>query len=178
MFLFWNLHQIWKILKKKMIVIAIMFPKLQTLKNFVRDICKKRHFATRLKTQHYKVSQTLANSRWERFYHVFPSFREKLIWKISPIILGEILGMFLDTLSDDGKYPIEDWENFPLPIQRQLPQNLKIFSQFFVGFLESTKIMFIANVFPKLQTVKNFLRPLCKKRLFGTRFHTQHDKVS
>ena len=36
----------------------------------------------------------------------------------------------------------------------------------------------IANVFPKLQTVKNFVRPLFKKRRFGTRFDTQHDKVS
>ena len=28
----------------------------------------------------------------------------------------------------------------------------------------------IANVFPKLQTVKNFVRPPCKKRRLGTHF--------
>ena len=38
--------------------------------------------------------------------------------------------------------------------------------------------MLIANVFPKLNIVKNFVRPLCKKHRFGTRFDTQHDKVS
>ena len=34
-----------------------------------------------------------------------------------------------------------------------------------------------ANVFPKLQTVKNFDRPPCKERRFGTRFHSEHVKV-
>ena len=38
--------------------------------------------------------------------------------------------------------------------------------------------MVIANVSPKLQTVKNFVGPLCKKRIFGTRFDTEPDKVS
>ena len=39
-------------------------------------------------------------------------------------------------------------------------------------------MILIANVFPKLQTVKNVLRPLCKNGPFGTRFDGQHDKVS
>ena len=34
----------------------------------------------------------------------------------------------------------------------------------------------IANVFPKLQSVKNLVRPFCKKRRFGTRFDSQHVK--
>ena len=38
--------------------------------------------------------------------------------------------------------------------------------------------MVIADVFPKLQTVKNFVRPFCKKRRLGTRFDSQHVKVS
>ena len=39
-------------------------------------------------------------------------------------------------------------------------------------------MMVIANVFPKLQTVKNVVRPLFEKGSFGTHFDTQHDKVS
>ena len=39
-------------------------------------------------------------------------------------------------------------------------------------------MMVIDNVSPKLQTVKNFVRPLFKKRRFGTRFDGQHVKVS
>ena len=38
--------------------------------------------------------------------------------------------------------------------------------------------MVIANVFPKLQAVNNFVRPLRENPRFGTRFETQHVKVS
>ena len=102
------------------------------------------------------------------------------------MLLGEILGMFLNTLIVKRRYPIEDLENVPLPIQMQLSEKWNTFSQCFVPFLESTsnfkhfekKMMVIANVFLKLQTVKNFVRTLCKKRGFRTSFDTQHDKMS
>ena len=38
--------------------------------------------------------------------------------------------------------------------------------------------MLIANVFPKLLTVKILVRPLSKKRRFRKRFDRQHVKVS
>ena len=38
--------------------------------------------------------------------------------------------------------------------------------------------MVIANVFPKLPTVNNFVRPLCENPCFGTGFDSQHVKVS
>ena len=53
----------------------------------------------------------------------FSSLRGKLIWKMSPLGIGEILGVFVHTLTADGKYPFEDWENFPLQIQKQLSDN-------------------------------------------------------
>ena len=85
--------------------------------------------------------------------------------------------MFVNTLSADGKYPVEYYGNFQLPIQMQVSEKRKSFSQFFVPFLECTsnfkhlekKMMVIANVFPKLQTVKNFVTALWKKRRFGGR---------
>ena len=40
LFDFWNLHQILNILKKKMIVIANVFPKLQTVKILIRRFLK------------------------------------------------------------------------------------------------------------------------------------------
>ena len=39
-------------------------------------------------------------------------------------------------------------------------------------------MMAIANVFPKLQTVKNFVRRSCKKRCLTTRSYSQDVKVS
>ena len=54
-----------------MIVIAHLFSKLQTVKNLVRPLSKNRHFRTQIDSQHVKVSQILAKSPWERFYHIF-----------------------------------------------------------------------------------------------------------
>ena len=138
-FHFWNLHQILNILKKKkMFAIAIVFPKLQTVKNFVRPLCKKCHLGTRLDSQHVKVSQTLEKSPWKHLFDVFLTFWEKLIWKMFPLLLFEILLVFLNTLTAEVKYPIEDWGNFPLPIQMQLSEIQNKFSWFFLPFLEST----------------------------------------
>ena len=57
---------------------------------------------------------------------------------MSPVLFGEILEMFLNTLTAEGNYPIQDWENFQLPIQMQLSETRKIFFQFFVSFTEYT----------------------------------------
>ena len=94
--------------------------------------------------------------------------------------------MFVNTLSANGKYPVQYCRNLQLPTQMQLSEKRKFFSQFPVPFLESTsnfknfekKMMVLANVFPKLQTVKNFVTSLCKKRRFGTRLDSRHVKVS
>ena len=103
-----------------------------------------------------------------------------------PIVLGEIFGVFVDTLPANPKYPVEHYENMRLPIQMQLSEKRKAFSQFFVSFLESTsnfkhlkkKMMAIANVFPKFQTVKILVRPLSKNCGLRKRFDSQHEKVS
>ena len=61
-----------------------------------------------------------------------------LISKVSRLILGKIFRMFADTFPADGKYPVECYENLPLPNEMQLSEKEKIFSQIFVRFLEST----------------------------------------
>ena len=45
-----------------MIVIAKVFPKLQTLKILLRPLSKKRRFRTRIESQHVKAPQILAKS--------------------------------------------------------------------------------------------------------------------
>ena len=88
-----------------MIVIANVFAKLETVKNFVRTLSKKAWFRTRFGGQHVKASQILGRSPWERFYHVFSlSFSMKLIWKMSRVVLGEILEVFVNTLIATDKY--------------------------------------------------------------------------
>ena len=90
LFHFGNLHQILHTWNKKIMVIANVFPKFQTVKNFVAPLCKKRHFGIRLESRHVKMSWILAKYPWECFYHVFSSIEWKLIRKISPLGLGEI----------------------------------------------------------------------------------------
>ena len=59
LFLFLNLHQLLNIFKKQNIVIADVFPKLQTLRDLVRALYKKRRFRSSFDSQHVKESQTL-----------------------------------------------------------------------------------------------------------------------
>ena len=68
----------------------------------------------------------------------FLSFSVKLIWKMSPLVLGEILGVFANTLTCEGKYPVQGCENLQLAIQMQLSEKRKPSSKVFVPFLDST----------------------------------------
>ena len=100
-----------------MIVIANVFAKLHTMKILLRPLSKKRCYRTRFDSQHVKQLQILVNYLWERFYHVFSSFSGKLTWKMSPLVLGQILGTFVKILTADYKYPCQDCENLQLPFE-------------------------------------------------------------
>ena len=60
---------------------------------------------------------------------------------MSPLVLGEILRVlrvFVNTLTADGKYPVQECQNLQLPIEMQFSEKRKSFSKFFVPFVEST----------------------------------------
>ena len=57
---------------------------------------------------------------------------------MSHLVLGEVLWVFAITLTADCKYLVQDCKNLKLPIQMQLSEKRKTFSDFFVPFLEST----------------------------------------
>ena len=116
----------------------------------------------------------------------FLSFSVNLIRKMSYLELCEKLGVVVNTLTADDKYPVEDWQNLPLSIQTQLFEKRKTFSESFVPFPKSKsnfkhlkkKIIVIATAFPKLRTVKNLVRAISKKCRFSTRFDSLHVKAS
>ena len=91
------------ILKKWMIVIANEFSKLETVKILLRHLSKSCCYRTRFDSQYVKASQIILKSPWERFSHVFSSFSGKLIWKMSPLVLGEILLVFFNKLTPNFK---------------------------------------------------------------------------
>ena len=73
----------------------------------------------------------LAKFQSERFNHVFSSFSGKLIWKMSPLVLCQILGLSVNIWTSDGKYPVQGCENLQRPTQMQLSENPKFFFSIF-----------------------------------------------
>ena len=82
------------------------------------------------------------------------------------LVLCKILGLFVNTLSEDDKYCLLYRDNLTKPIQILLSQKQKTFSEFFSPFLKSTlnfehfqkKMTLIADVFPKLPSEKKVVR--------------------
>ena len=50
----------------------------------------------------------------------FSSLWESLIWKISPLVISQLLGVFRNTLTANDKYRVRYCENLLSPIQMQL----------------------------------------------------------
>ena len=94
--------------------------------------------------------------------------------------------MFRNILTANDKDPVRDCENLSSPIQMILSLKPKTFSDSFVPFPEyasnlkhfEKKMMVIATLFRKLQTVKDLVTPLSKKYRFRTSFERQHVKGS
>ena len=57
---------------------------------------------------------------------------------MSPLVLRAIVGVFVNTLTYDGKYPVQGCEYLQLPFQSQLSEKRKPFAEVFVPFLDST----------------------------------------
>ena len=91
----WNLHQILNTVKKKMVVRANVFWKLQNVKDLFRLLIQKRCFRTSFDSQHVKESQTLVKSSWEYFYHIFPSPWHEMIREIFLLLKFEMIALLL-----------------------------------------------------------------------------------
>ena len=59
---------------------------------------------------------------------------------MSPLVLDEILGVLVNTLTANGKYLVQDCENLRLPIQMQLSQKRKSFLNFLFHFWNLNQI--------------------------------------
>ena len=126
------------IFKKKMTLIAEVFPKLRTRKNKVRSMSIKSRFKGSFKKQHGKCAQTLFKFAWQNIYHIYWSLWRQLTFKKFLLVICKISRLFPNTLSADGKYSLLNRDNLTQPIQMQLSQKQKTLSQFFCPFLKST----------------------------------------
>ena len=76
-----DLHQILSIFEKKIIVIANVFPKLQTVKHLVKQLSRKHRSRISFDSQGVNGCQTLVKSSWEHFYDIFWSLWGEMICK-------------------------------------------------------------------------------------------------
>ena len=103
---------------------------------------------------------------------------------MSPCLV-DILRVFVNTLTADDKYPFQDSENLPLPIELHLPKKQKTFLRFFVPFLESiSNFKFFekknhchSQCISEITDCESLRRPLSKKLGFRERFDSQHVKA-
>ena len=178
---FWNVLQVLNILKERMTLIADLFLKLGTANDIVRQMPKKPRFRTPFDRQHVKGWQTLLTSARRQIYQVLPSLRRKWSWKMSLLVISEILGLFVNILTADDKYFLRNSENLRQPTQRHLSIKVKPFSDFSLPFVKSKSIfghfemsLTISNhrlhIFEitKLRTTKDVVKQMSKKPLSRT----------
>ena len=98
---------------------------------------KKSRFRAPFEKQHGKRAQALLKSASHHLYHIHWSLPRQLIWKKFLLLKCQILGLLVNTLAADEKYPVLTRDNLTIPIQMQLSQKQKTFSEFFAAFLKS-----------------------------------------
>ena len=98
---------------------------------------KKSRFRGCFDKQYGKRAQALLKSASQHLYHIHRSLPRKLSWKKSLLLTCQILGLLVNTLAADEKYPVLNRDNLTIPIQMQLSQKQKTFSEFFAAFLKS-----------------------------------------
>ena len=98
---------------------------------------KKSRFRGCFDKQYGKRAQALLKSASQHLYHIHRSLPRKLSWKKSLLLTCQILGLLVNTLAADEKYPVLNSNNLTLPIRMELSEKEKKFSQFFATFLKS-----------------------------------------
>ena len=70
-------------------------------------------------------------------YSIQFSLPSQLSWKKSLLLNSQILGLLVNTLAADEKYPLVKRDSLTIKFQMQLSQKQKTFSEFFAAFLKS-----------------------------------------
>ena len=80
-----------------------------------------------------KYLRNLHESVFIMFLSILKEFESENV----PLVLGDILGGSVNTLTPDAKYSVQDCENLLHPIRMQLSEKPLAFSELFVPFLKS-----------------------------------------
>ena len=128
----------WTFSKKKMTLIAEVFPKLRSPKNNLRSMSMKSRLKGNFPKQHGKRAQTLLKFAWKNLYYVYCSVWRQLTFKKVLLVICKISRLLPNTLSSDGKYSLLNRDNLTQPIQMQLSGKQNTFSEFFSAFWKSS----------------------------------------
>ena len=98
---------------------------------------KKSRFREPFDKQHNNRAHARFKTASHRLYHIHRSLSSQLSWKKSLFLTCQILGLLVNTLATDEKYPVLNRDNLTIPIQMQLSQKQKTISDFFAKCLKS-----------------------------------------
>ena len=104
--------------------------------NVVRQMSKKSRFRGCFDKQYGKRAQTLLKSGSQHLYDIHWSLARKLCSQKSLLLTCQILRLLVNTLATDEKYPLLNRDNLTIPIQMQLSEKEKGFSEIFAAFLK------------------------------------------
>ena len=82
-----------------------------------------------LNKQHGNRAQTLFKSERQQLYHIYWLLRTQLSLKKLQLVTCKILGLFVNTFTSCDKYFVLKRNNLTQPIQIQLSQKQKTFSE-------------------------------------------------
>ena len=128
---FWNVREIYNILKKRMRVLAKLFPK-----EVPTETSRRSCFRTPLGNQRVNRFQTPLKIGRHHYYPFFPWISGKLSCENTALLWSKILRVFANTLTADDKYSCRYMQNFLQQFQMPLCQKPKTFSGFFIPFMK------------------------------------------
>ena len=105
--------------------------------NVVRKMSKESRFRRPIDKQHGKRAQAQLKPPSQHLYHIYWSLATKLCSKKSLLLAWKILGLLVNTLAADEKYPVLHRDNLTIPIQMQISQKQKTFAEFFASNFKS-----------------------------------------
>ena len=131
--------------------------------NVVLSMSKKSRLRGSSNKQHGKRAEPMLKSASHYLYHIHWSLPSQFSWKKSLLLTCQILGLPVNTLAADEKYPVLNRDNLTIPIQMQLSQKQKPFSAFLASILKcrwnfehfDKKDTLIDFVILKLRTAKS-----------------------
>ena len=115
---------------------------------------------------------TLLKYKGQIFCPILSLSGDRLIWKASPLVRSEVLGLFVNTLTGTDKYSRHNREKILQPVQIQLSEKLKKKINFLLQFLYSLHVL---NNLKKKQASK--ISDLTNRKKFQVKLHQNTDTI-